>query len=225
MSTAIPGLFRDLLTYLTERIKEVLTGTSSAIVVRVFGSDLDELRATAREVSAAIQDVAGVTTLKVEPQVLVPQISIRLRPEAAARFGLTPGRSDAVGRRAGKRRAGRGDLSKAKDYRRGGAGRAPTVVRRNVIAIAHDRHTLGRPSFTWGRGRDSGDARAQRNQTRRGLAPDRRDVQRRRTRPGKRGTRNRAARFGARQVSRGFASGVSRRVRRSQGVAATDRDV
>lgn len=86
-----PGLYRDLLTYLKERIKEVLTGTSASIVVRVYGSNLEELRATARDVSAAMKDVPGVATLKVEPQVLVPQISIKMRPDAASRFGLTPG--------------------------------------------------------------------------------------------------------------------------------------
>ncbi len=86
-----PGLYRDLLTYLSERIKEVLTGTSASIVVRVFGPDLDQLRATAADVAAVIGPIEGVTTLKVEPQVLVPQISIKLRPEAASQFGLTPG--------------------------------------------------------------------------------------------------------------------------------------
>ncbi len=86
-----PGLYRDLLTYLTERIKEVLTGTSASIVVRVFGPDMDELRSTAAEVASQISPIAGVTTLKVEPQVLVPQIAIDLRPEAASQFGLTPG--------------------------------------------------------------------------------------------------------------------------------------
>ena len=35
-----PGLSRDLLTYLRERIKEVLTGASATIVVRIFGPDL-----------------------------------------------------------------------------------------------------------------------------------------------------------------------------------------
>ena len=40
-----PGLFRDLLTYLKERIREVLTGTSDAIVVRIFGRDLHTLHA------------------------------------------------------------------------------------------------------------------------------------------------------------------------------------
>ena len=86
-----PGLYRDLLTYLTERIKEVLTGTSASIVVRIYGPNLDQLRNVAQDAAAQMKDVAGVTTLKVEPQVLVPQIVVKLRPDAAAQFGLTPG--------------------------------------------------------------------------------------------------------------------------------------
>ena len=45
-----PGLYRDLLTYLRERIKEVLTGASATIVVRIYGPDLDALRAQAQAV-------------------------------------------------------------------------------------------------------------------------------------------------------------------------------
>ncbi len=86
-----PGLYRDLLTYLSERIKEVLTGTSASIVVRVFGPDLDQLRQTAADVADQISAIEGVTTLKVEPQVLVPQIAVDLRPEAASQFGVAPG--------------------------------------------------------------------------------------------------------------------------------------
>jgi CzcA family heavy metal efflux pump len=86
-----PGLYRDLLTYLSERIKEVLTGASGAIVVRVYGPDLAQLQSHAREVSQVIKSVAGVTNLKVEPQTLIPQIVVKLRSDAAAQFGLTPG--------------------------------------------------------------------------------------------------------------------------------------
>jgi CzcA family heavy metal efflux pump len=86
-----PGLYRDLLTYLTERIKEVLTGTSASIVVRVYGPDLDQLRSIAKQVESVIKPINGVTTLKVEPQVLVPQIAIDMKVEAASQFGLTPG--------------------------------------------------------------------------------------------------------------------------------------
>ena len=85
-----PGLYRDLLTYLTERIKEVLSGASGAIVVRIYGPNLDQLRRTADEVAAVMKDVDGVTNLKVEQQVLVPQILVKFLPERAAEFGLTP---------------------------------------------------------------------------------------------------------------------------------------
>lgn len=84
-----PGLYRDVLTYLRERIKEVLTGASATIVVRVYGDDLATLREHARRVEAVMSGVEGVATLKVEPQVLVPQIHVALRPEVAANFGLS----------------------------------------------------------------------------------------------------------------------------------------
>src|SRR5262245_43702375 len=85
-----PGLYRDLLTYLKERIKEVLSGAGATIVVRTYGPDLAVLRAKGDEIKKTIEKVPGVTNLKVEAQVLVPQVQVRLRPEAAARFGLPP---------------------------------------------------------------------------------------------------------------------------------------
>lgn len=85
------GLYCDVQTYLKERSKEVLTGTSASIVVRLFGPDMETLRHKAKEVEQVIGRISGVTNLKVEPQVLVPQIEIRLRPEVAERFGLTAG--------------------------------------------------------------------------------------------------------------------------------------
>ncbi len=86
-----PGLYRDVQTYLKERIKEVLTGAGASIVVRVYGPDLGTLRAKAKEIEKAMADVPGVTNLKVEAQVLVPQVEVRPRPDDAARFGLTAG--------------------------------------------------------------------------------------------------------------------------------------
>lgn len=86
-----PGLQRDVLTYLKERIKEVLTGAGATIVVRIYGPGLGVLREKAAEVGRTMSEIQGVTNLKVEPQVLVPQLEIRLRPDAALRSGLTPG--------------------------------------------------------------------------------------------------------------------------------------
>lgn len=91
MVDGYPGLYRDVQTYLRERVKEVLTGASGAIVVRVFGPDLAVLRERAAAIGKAIEDVKGVTALKVEPQTLVPHLAVHLRPEAAALHGLGPG--------------------------------------------------------------------------------------------------------------------------------------
>jgi len=86
-----PGLYRDLLTYLRERIKEVLTGTAATLVVRIYGENLDILRQKAEEVRAAIAETEGVIDLKVQPQIMVPQVEVHFRPEAAVQFGVTAG--------------------------------------------------------------------------------------------------------------------------------------
>lgn len=85
------GLYTDVQTYLKERSKEVLSGAGSSIVVRLYGPDLNVLRAKAEEVKHAMSDVDGITDLNIEPLVLLPQIDIVMRPETAERYGLTPG--------------------------------------------------------------------------------------------------------------------------------------
>lgn len=84
-----PGLQRDLLTYLRERIKEVLTGASATIVVRLFGPDLDVLQRKAAEVGQAISAVSGASDVKVQALTLVPQIEVAYRPERAEQVGIT----------------------------------------------------------------------------------------------------------------------------------------
>lgn len=86
-----PGIYRDVQTYLREKMKEVLSGSGGAIVVRLYGPDQDQLRRHAAEVGHAIADIPGVTNLKIEPQVLVPQIEVGFQPAAALPFGLSPG--------------------------------------------------------------------------------------------------------------------------------------
>ena len=54
-----PGLRRDVQTYLKERIREVLTGSSDAIVVRIYGPDLGVLEDIADDVEERLESVAG----------------------------------------------------------------------------------------------------------------------------------------------------------------------
>ncbi len=86
-----PGLYRDVLTYLKERIKEVLTGSSGAVVVRIFGPELGVLRERADAVATAVGGIEGAADVHVEQQTMIPQVQVRVRPEAAARYGLGPG--------------------------------------------------------------------------------------------------------------------------------------
>ncbi len=86
-----PGLFLDVQTYLKERIREVLTGSSEAIVIRIYGEDLDVLRAKADEVEAALAEIDGIVDLHTELLVDIPQVQIEVDLERASAYGLKPG--------------------------------------------------------------------------------------------------------------------------------------
>jgi len=86
-----PGLRRDVQTYLKERIREVLTGSSDAIVVRIFGPDLDVLRQKADEVYKAMAGVPGIFNLHKELMVEIPHIQVKVDLDTARRYGLKPG--------------------------------------------------------------------------------------------------------------------------------------
>jgi CzcA family heavy metal efflux pump len=85
-----PGLQRDLLTYLRERIKEVLTGASATIVVRIFGPELDVLQRKAAEVGKTIAGVQGTADVKVQALTLVPQVEVAFDRDRAQQLGVTP---------------------------------------------------------------------------------------------------------------------------------------
>ncbi len=86
-----PGLKRDVLTYLKERIREVLTGSSEAITIRIYGQDLATLQKTANEVNEILGGVPGVIENHVESLRNIPQVSVEVDLEAAQRYGLKPG--------------------------------------------------------------------------------------------------------------------------------------
>jgi CzcA family heavy metal efflux pump len=91
MVDGYPGLYRDLQTYLKERMREVLTGTSEAIVVRIFGPDLKVLRDKAEEIRVAMSGIKGLTGLHKELITEVPHIEVEVKLDAAQKYGLKPG--------------------------------------------------------------------------------------------------------------------------------------
>jgi CzcA family heavy metal efflux pump len=86
-----PGLFRDVQTYLKERIREVLTGSSEAIVVRIYGEDMDVLRAKADELEFEMSQIEGLIDLHVEFLLDIPQLQVEVDLAKAEEHGLKPG--------------------------------------------------------------------------------------------------------------------------------------
>jgi CzcA family heavy metal efflux pump len=91
VAASYPGLFRNVETYLNERIDEVLTGSSDAIAVRIYGPDLAELRRLADEVESTLADVNGVTEVHKDLQTDVPQIEVKVDLATAQAYGIKPG--------------------------------------------------------------------------------------------------------------------------------------
>jgi CzcA family heavy metal efflux pump len=88
---AHPGLYHDVQTYLRERIDEVLAGAAEPIVVRIFGSDLKQLRRQADRVRDALSGIDGLDDLHTELVADVPEVEVTEKLAAARRYGLKPG--------------------------------------------------------------------------------------------------------------------------------------
>jgi CzcA family heavy metal efflux pump len=86
-----PGVYRDVQTYLKERIREVLTGSSDEIVIRVYGRELDVLTKKATEVREALAKIPGIIDLHISFQEQIPQVEVKVDLARAQKYGLKPG--------------------------------------------------------------------------------------------------------------------------------------
>jgi CzcA family heavy metal efflux pump len=87
----IPGVAVNIGGFISHRLDEVLSGVRSAIAVKIFGSDLDQLRSIGQQVQATMSQISGVVDLQLEPQVPIKQVQIQFDRSAAARYGLQVG--------------------------------------------------------------------------------------------------------------------------------------
>jgi HME family heavy-metal exporter len=75
---------------IADRINSVSTGINAPLAVKVFGQDLDTLMKLADELRDRLTHVPGLTDVKLETQARVPAVRVRINPEAARRYGVTP---------------------------------------------------------------------------------------------------------------------------------------
>ena len=87
----IPGIVTSVEQPLAHLISAMLSGVQAQVAIKLYGDDLDVLRAKLQEMKTVVQGVPGVKDLMPEPQITIPQLRIELDRHRLARFGLTPG--------------------------------------------------------------------------------------------------------------------------------------
>ncbi len=85
-----PGVNSEVMTFLGDRIGETISGETAAVVVNVYGEDLDQLDATARLIAAQLSAVKGNADVQVKAPPGAPVLAVHLRPERLTQFGFRP---------------------------------------------------------------------------------------------------------------------------------------
>ena len=89
--TSYPGMRGRVGTYLSAKLREALTGEPDSITVRVYGNNLDIIRAKAQEIRALMAKIPGIENPQVELQIEEPAIEVKVDVDRAAQYGLKPG--------------------------------------------------------------------------------------------------------------------------------------
>ncbi len=76
---------------ISHRLDHLLSGVRAQIAIKVFGDDLDTLRALATDIKDRLATVPGITDLQIERAVRIPQQQVRLDYAKAAAYGIAPG--------------------------------------------------------------------------------------------------------------------------------------
>lgn len=84
---------------ISHRLDHMLSGVRAEIALKLFGDNLDTLRATAETLRQRLGAIPGLADLQVERQVHVPEVTVQVDYGRAALYGLQPAQvTDALAR-------------------------------------------------------------------------------------------------------------------------------
>ncbi len=75
---------------ISHRLDHMLSGVRAQIALKVFGDDLDTLRALAEQLRTRMEAIPGIVDLQVERQVRIPQVQVAVDYDKAGQLGVTP---------------------------------------------------------------------------------------------------------------------------------------
>ena len=85
-----PGIVYEANTFLIERVDETISGYTAPVVVNIYGKDLDELDALARQAAAAISAIDGAQAVQMRSPPGTPLARVRLLPARLIDLGVRP---------------------------------------------------------------------------------------------------------------------------------------
>ena len=88
---SIPGVIINIGQPISHRIDFITSGIRAQIAIKIFGDDLNVLRAKAAEVQELVQGVEGIADLQMEQQLLIPQIHVNFDRDKAKQHGVMIG--------------------------------------------------------------------------------------------------------------------------------------
>lgn len=86
--SVIPGVGLSFEQPIQMRFNELIAGVKSDIAIKIFGYDLEKLFDNANEISRMIKDIEGLTDIKVEQTVGMPQLVVKYNRNKIAQYGL-----------------------------------------------------------------------------------------------------------------------------------------
>jgi Cu/Ag efflux pump CusA len=88
---AHPEISGEVESFLSKRMRESLTGEDKAISVRIYGQDLNILKAKAEEIRGVFGKIEGIKNSEIEPQEEQQAIDVEVDLNKARAYGLKPG--------------------------------------------------------------------------------------------------------------------------------------
>ena len=84
----MPGMRMSFLQPIEMRVNEMIAGVRSDVGIKVFGDDLDVLKATAREIEGVVRQIPGAADVTVEQVTGQPVLRIAIDRAAIGRYGI-----------------------------------------------------------------------------------------------------------------------------------------
>ncbi|MBI1213479.1 MAG: CusA/CzcA family heavy metal efflux RND transporter [Alphaproteobacteria bacterium] len=87
----IPGAVFNVGQFIAHRMDEVQSGVRAQVAIKLFGTDLGQLYRIGQQIQRIIGKISGAVDVNLEQQIKVPQVSISVDRERAARYGIGAG--------------------------------------------------------------------------------------------------------------------------------------